>query len=206
MLKTLLTLGMIGHIICAVTDILITFAKDGKRFNFKLMSDNEKMSEVMANMPLKNPMLSMLLGVLAIFIMVWGYFGVCLYVYPYSKAYASVLFISTMLCMIPITAFHVFCGTAEWYYIRMGKTEESRSATVDFFKSILPTGILSYIGLLAFSITLLIVVLSGVTELPKWAFLFNHLVFIIPLQIILKVPGAGNIAGALTFAGLLLVV
>ena len=128
MLKTLLTLGMIGHIICAVTDILITFAKDGKRFNFKLMSDNEKMSEVMANMPLKNPMLSMLLSVLAIFIMIWGYFGVCLYVYPYSKAYASVLFISTVLCMIPITAFHVFCGTAEWYYIRMGKTEESRSA------------------------------------------------------------------------------
>ena len=205
MIKAMLALGVIGHLLCAVTDVLIIFAKDGKRFNFKLMSDNEKMSDVMANMPLGNPMRSMLLGVLAIFIMIWGYFGVCLYVYPFSKTYAVILFISTMLCMIPITAFHVFCGTAEWYYIRMGKTEESRLAAVDFFKGILPAGIVSYIGLLAFSVTLFIVVVSSVTDFPVWALLFNHMVFFIILQI-LKVPGAGNIAGALTFAGLLFVI
>ena len=141
MIKAMLVLGIVGHLICTVTDILIIFAKDKKRFNLKLMGDNEKMSDVMANMPLKNPMLSMLLGVLAIFIMIWGYFGVCLYVYPFSKTYAVILFIATLLCMIPITAFHVFCGTAEWYYIRMGRTEEARAATVDFFKGILPSGI-----------------------------------------------------------------
>ena len=204
MIKAMLILGVIGHLLCVMTDVLIIFSKDGKRFNFKLMSDNEKMSDAMANMPLKNPMLSMLLGVLAIFIMIWGYFGICLYVYTFSRTYAAILFVATMLCMIPITAFHVFCGTAEWYYIRMGRTEESRVAAVDFFKNILPTGIISYIGLLAFSITLFIVVISGVAGLPMWALVFNHMVFFIILQV-LKVPGAGNIAGALTFIGLLFV-
>lgn len=206
MIKAMLILGLIGHLLCAMTDVLIIFAKDGKRFDFKLMSDNEKMSEVMEHMPLNNPMLSILLGVLAIFIMIWGYFGVCMYVYTFSKVYAAVLFVSTLMCMIPITAFHVFCGTAEWYYIRLERTEESRVATVDFFKRILPTGIVSYLGLLAFCVTLFIIVLSGVTEIPVWAFLFNHIIFIIPLQCILKVPGAGNLAGALTFLGLLFVI
>ncbi len=124
MIKAMLILGVIGHLLCAMTDMLIIFSKDGKRFNFKLMSDNEKMSDAMENMLIKNQMIPMLIGVLAIFIMSWGYFGICLYVYPFSKTYAAVLFVSTMLCMIPITAFHVFCGTAEWYYIRMGRTEE----------------------------------------------------------------------------------
>ena len=204
MIKAMLALGLVGHLLCVVTDVLITFAKDKKRFDFKLMKDNEKMSDVMANMPLKNPMLSMLVGVLAIFIMIWGYFGVCLYVYQFSKTYAIIMFVSTIVCMIPITAFHVFCGTAEWYYIRMGRTEESRGAAVDFFKGILPTGIVSYIGLIAFCITLLIVVISGVTDLPVWALVFNHLIFLCILQPP-KVPGAGNLAGAITFAGLLFV-
>ena len=204
MIKAMLLFGLIGHLLCAVTDILLTFSKDKKRFDFRLMQDNEKMSAMMTHMPLKNPMLSMLLGVLAIFIMIWGYFGICLYVYPFSKIYAVLLFVSTMLCMIPITAFHVFCGTAEWYYICTGRTEESRKAAVDFFKGILPTGIVSYIGLLAFCVILFLAVVTGATDLPIWALLLNHVFFLIPLQL-LKVPGAGNIAGALTFAGLLFV-
>ena len=56
MIKAMLILGLVGHLLCAMTDILIIFAKDGKRFNFKLMSDNEKMSDVMANMPIGNPL------------------------------------------------------------------------------------------------------------------------------------------------------
>ena len=203
MIKVMLALGIIGHLLCAATDFLITFAKDGKRFDFKQMGNNKEMSETMANMPLKNPMLSMLLGVTAIFIMIWGYFGVCLYVYPFSKTCAVVMFVSIMLCMIPITAFHVFCGTAEWYYIRMGRTEEARTAAVDFFRNILPTGIVSYVGLLAFCIALFVIIITGATDLPVWALIFNHIIFLIPLQFILKVPGAGNLAGALTFAGLI---
>ena len=205
MIKTMLAFGVIGHLLCALTDILLIFSKDKKRFNFKLMNDNEKMSEVMTNMPLKNPMLSMLVGVVAIFIMIWGYFGICLYIYPLSKVYAAVMFIATLVCMMPITAFHVFCGTAEWYYIRMGRTEEARLAAVDFFKNILPTGIISYVGLLIFCVALLAAIVTGVAELPKWALIFNHIFFLIPLQIIFKVPGAGNLAGALTFVGLLFV-
>ena len=203
MIKFMIALGIIGHLLCVVTDVLITFAKDGKRFSFKQMSDNKAMSETMANMPLKNPMMSMLLGVTAIFIMIWGYFGVCLYVYPFSKICAIIMFVSTILCMIPITAFHVFCGTAEWYYIRMGRTEEARDSAVDFFKNILPTGIVSYVGLLAFCIVLMFLIITGATDLPIWALIFNHIIFLIPLQLIFKVPGAGNLAGALTFAGLI---
>lgn len=64
---------------------------------------------------------------------------------------------------------------------------------------------ISYIGLLIFAITFFIAVISGITSLPKWAAIFNT----IPLFLIIvktKLPAKGNIAGAIMFLGLILLI
>lgn len=64
---------------------------------------------------------------------------------------------------------------------------------------------ISYIGLFIFAITFFIAVILGITSLPRWAAIFN----IIPLFLIIdktKPPVKGNIAGAVMFLGLILLI
>ena len=58
-----------------------------------------------------------------------------------------------------------------------------------------------YTGLLVFAVTFFIAVVTGVTDLPRWACIFNTL----PLFLVLtpfKLVGTGNIANALMYLGL----
>ncbi|HQM01213.1 MAG TPA: hypothetical protein PLH98_11760 [Ruminococcus flavefaciens] len=87
--------------------------------------------------------------------------------------------------------------------MRLGRTDEARDAALEFQKKTIATMVVGYLGLAAFVITLFIMVITGKTSLPQWACVLNTL----PLMIILlptKLPAKGNIAGALMFFGLLL--
>jgi uncharacterized protein (DUF983 family) len=64
---------------------------------------------------------------------------------------------------------------------------------------------IGYLGLAAFVVTLFIMVVSGRTPLPQWACVLNTL----PLMLLLmptKLPAKGNIAGAIMFIGLLILI
>ncbi|MBR1854174.1 MAG: hypothetical protein IJ794_13700 [Lachnospiraceae bacterium] len=203
MLKILLCIAIVGHLLCGYCDCLITYVPGGKRFHFKAMSDNQAMAETFADMPLKNPVRSMVLGCLALFLCSLGYFGIYLWMKQFSDVYAGIILISSALFFIPGTAHHVFCGVAEWFYIRVGMSEDARLAVVQFFKSTSATMIACYIGLAAFAVTMFIAVVTGVTDLPKWMCVFN----IIPVYIVLtplRVGGTINWSAAVMFAGLLM--
>ncbi|MGN0665833.1 MAG: DUF6796 family protein [Huintestinicola sp.] len=114
-----------------------------------------------------------------------------------SRAFSAV----SILFFIPIVTHHVFCGTVEWFYIRLGRTDEARNAVLDFQKKTIVTMYVGYLALLVFAVTLFIAVVSGSTDLPRWSCIFNTL----PLFLLLaptKVPAKGNIAGAIMFLGL----
>jgi uncharacterized protein (DUF983 family) len=67
------------------------------------------------------------------------------------------------------------------------------------------TMVIGYLGLAVFVITLFIMVESGRTSLPQWACIFNTL----PLMVVLtptKLPAKGNIAGAIMYIGLLILI
>ena len=55
--KILFLIAIAGHLLCGYCDCLLTYIPGGKKFDFKQMSDNEKMSEAFSGMPLKNPQL-----------------------------------------------------------------------------------------------------------------------------------------------------
>lgn len=204
-LKVLFVLAIAGHLLCGYCDCLLTYVPGGKKFDYKQMSDNGSMSEVFSKMPLKNPRLSMVLGCLALLLCSAGYYGIYLWMKPFSNACAVILLIAAALFFIPGTAHHVFCGAAEWFYIRMGRTEEARGAVVHFFKETSATMIACYAGLLIFGATLFVAVVSGTTELPRWACVFNT----VPLFIVLaplRIGGTGNWCGAAMFLGLLFLI
>lgn len=204
MVKTLFVIALIGHIICFICDLLLIFSPSG-RFNFKVIKDNEKMSAVLEKMPSRYPMISMVLGVFAITMMICGYIGICEWMGQFSRVYQQILYISAVICFIPMTAHHVFCGTAEWFYIKLGRTEKARLLVLEFFKKTSPTMIMGGLGLIVFAAAFFIAVVSGSTALPRWGCVFNTIPLVAVLQL-LKAPGASNLAGAIMFTGLLFLI
>lgn len=205
MVKILFLIAIVGHLICGCCDCLITYVPGGKKFDFKMMSDNKSMSETFAKMPLKNINISMLAGCLAILMIACGYYGIYLWMSEFSKTFSVIILIAIGLFLSFGVAHHVFCGVAEWFYVRMGMTEDARQAVVKFFKDTSVTMAGCYLGLITLGVVLFISVVTGTTSLPQWACVINYIPFAL-LIMPFRIGGAGNWSGVLMFFGLLLLI
>ena len=203
-IKILMLIAVLGHILCGICDCLLIYTPSGK-FEFQLMKDNGKMQEAFRTMPLRNPMLSMLLGVLALLMSCGGYFALCLWMRRFSVTASVIMLAAAAVFFIPGTAHHVICGVAEWFYIRMGMTEEAREAITEFFGKTSVTMIACYLGLIVYSVALFVMVVTGATVLPSWAAVFN-IMLIASVLFPLRIGGAGNWAGAVMFLGMVFLV
>ena len=120
---------------------------------------------------------------------------------PQSPVCGALMLADGILFLLPGVAHHVFCGAVEWFYLRMNKTEEARAAIVEFFKKTSVTMYVCYFGLLTFTVSFFITVVTGTTVLPRWVCVFNTLplfLLLLPFHIV----GTSNIANAIMFAGL----
>lgn len=199
-LKILLLLACAGHLALWRCDWIIT-CLDGGRFDFKALNDNEKLSAVIGSTPLRQPMLSMVLGVFAMLAAFPGYLALSAWMQPYSGVCAALMLAGGMLFFLPGVAHHVLCGAVEWLYIRMKKTEEARQTILELFRQTSVTMVVCYLGLLLFAVSFFIAVVSGAAPLPRWACVFNTL----PLFLVMtpfRIVGTGNLANAAMFLGL----
>ena len=203
-IKILMLIAVLGHILCGICDCLLIYTPSGK-FEFQLMKDNGKMQEAFRTMPLRNPMLSMLLGVLALLMSCGGYFALCLWMRRFSVTASVIMLAAAAVFFIPGTAHHVICGVAEWFYIRMGMTEEAREAITEFFGKTSVTMIACYLGLIVYSVALFVMVVTGATTLPSWAAVFN-IMLIASVLFPLRFGGEGNYAGAVLVLGVVFLV
>lgn len=204
MIKFAMLIALIGHILCGVADCLLSYSKKG-RLNLKDITDADKMADMFEDMPLSFPLASMLIGTLAITMFGFGYFALCTWMSDFSKTASDIMFISSVFFLIPIVTHHVFCGVVEWIYIRLGRTKEVREAVLEMQKKTIVTMFVGYLGLLVFMITLFVMIVMGNTSLPVWACVFNTLVVMIVLAPT-KLPAKGNIAGAVMYLGLLILI
>ena len=204
MMKIAMLAALIGHILCGVSDCLLSYSKSG-RLNLKEITDPDKMSEMFKDMPLSFPLASMLLGTAAITMFGFGYFALSHWMSAFSKTASVILFISSVLFLIPIVTHHVFCGVVEWIYIRLGRTNAVREAVLEMQIKTIATMVVGYLGLLTVMGTLFVMIVMGNTSLPVWACVFNTLVVMIVLAPT-KLPGKGNIAGAVMYLGFLLLI
>ena len=200
MLKLLLIVACIGHIMCGFCDCLLSYSK-GRRLNLKDIKDSEKMAKMFEAMPLWQPMTSIILGAFSITIFTFGYLALSSWMHKYNVTLSYVMLAGAIVFVIPIAVHHVICGIVEWFYIKLGRTDEARSLVLGFQKETISTMFVGYLGWLVFLLVLFIEIVMGKTDLPIWACVFNTL----PLMIILtptKFAAKGNIAGALMFLGL----
>jgi len=199
MLKFIMIIAALGHIICGITDCMMAYSKSG-RFEFSDAKDNIKMQKVFSTMPLKQLEAAMLIGVFALFISSFGYIAISQYILESSTVIGNIMLVAAMFFMVLISAHHVLCGSVEWFYVKLGMREDSLKAVMDFFKSTSIAAV-AYVGLLVFVILFFVMVVTGNTDLPRWACIFNTL----PAFLLLtptKVPAKGNIANAFMFIGL----
>ena len=204
MIKMAMLAALIGHILCGVCDFLLSYSKSG-RLDLKEIKDPDKMSKMFEDMPLSFPLASMLLGTFAITMFSFGYFALSDWISEFSKTASIIMYISSVIFLIPIVTHHVFCGVVEWIYIRLGRTNDVREAVLEMQKKTIATMFVGYLGLLAFMITLFVMIVLGNTSLPAWACVFNTLVAMIVLAPT-KLPAKGNIAGAVMYLGLLMLI
>lgn len=198
-MRTALIIAFIGHIICGVTDCMLAYTKDG-RFEFSDVKDNKKMQKVFSSMSLKQMELAMFVGVFALFMASFGYIEISSWISESSPVIGQIMLIAAMFFIVLISAHHVLCGAVEWFYVKLGMTDEALKNVIDFFKRTSIAAI-AYVGLLVFDILLFVLVVTGKTDLPGWACVFNT----IPAFLLLaptKVPAKGNIANAFMFLGL----
>ena len=204
MIKCAMLIALIGHILCGVTDCLLSYSPKGC-LNLKDINDADKMADMFKDMPLTFSLASMLLGTFAITMFSFGYFALSDWMSVFSKTASNIMFISSVIFLIPIVTHHVFCGVVEWIYIRLGRAKAVREAVLEFQKKTIATMFVGYLGLLAFMITLFVMIIMGNTNLPVWACVFNTLV-IMMILLPTKLPAKGNIAGAITYLGLLILI
>ena len=200
MLKGLLILACIAHVLCGFSDCLLSYGKNG-RLNLKEIKDPEKMSRMFAAMPLWQPMMSIILGTFSITAFTFGYLALSSWMHGYNSVTAYIMLVSTVLFAVPIVTHHIICGLVEWFYIKLGRTDEARETVLDFQKKTIVTMIVGYIGELVFLISLFVMVVSKQTSLPQWACIINTL----PIFILIsptKIPAKGNVAGAIMFLAL----
>ena len=202
MMKIAMLAALIGHILCGVSDCLLSYSRSG-RLNLKEITDPDKMAKMFEDMPLSFPLASMLLGTAAITMFGFGYFALSDWMSAFSKTASRIMFVSSVVFLVPIVTHHVFCGVVEWIYIRLGRTKAVREAVLEMQMKTIATMVVGYLGLLTFMATLFLMIAMGNTCLPVWACAFNTLVAMIALAPA-KLPAKGNIAGAIMYLGLLI--
>ena len=201
MLKSVLFIAFIGHVLCGICDCLLSYSPSGRLDLKGALKDPDKMRTVFADMPLSWPLISILLGVYAITAFGFGYLGLSRWMEEFSRTASVIMYISSVVFLISIVVHHIICGLVEWLYIRMGRTNEARQAVLEFQAKTIVTMVIGYLGLASFVITLFIMVSMGKTTLPQWACVLNTLPVMLIL-LITRLPAKGNIADAIMYLGL----
>ena len=204
MLKIALLTAFAAHILCGYSDCLLSYGAKG-RLNLKNIKYPDKMAEMFEDMPLRKPLVSILLGTFSITAMTFGYLALSKWMQQFNEVIANIMFISSIVFAVPIVTHHIICGLVEWFYIRLGRTNEVREAVLEFQKNTISTMFVGYLGLLVFVGCLFFAVVTGKTDLPQWCCIFNTLIFMLLLTPT-KLPAKGNIAGAAMFLGLLIMI
>lgn len=200
-IRALLGLACGAHLVLWVCDRRLT-CLEGGRFAFPDLQNNTRLSAVLGETPPARPMGASLWGVFAMAAAFPGYLALAEWMRSFSAIAAGLMLAGSILFLLPGVAHHVFCGTVEWFYLRLGKTEEARAAIVEFFRKSAVTMAVCYAGLLLFAVSFFLAVAAGATSLPRWACLCNTLPLFLAAATF-RIVGTGNLVNAGMFLGLI---
>ena len=161
------------------------------------------MASVFKTMPEKAPLRSLSLGTFSMCLQFFGYLALGICMRQYSSLWANLMIVGAAILYTFGMSYHVVGCAAEWFYIKNGLNEEARQLTAEFFSRSSAVMIGCFTGIILFSVAQFVPVVAGMTSLPAWACVFNLLPLYL-VQVPFNNPGAGNIAGAVMYLGLII--
>ena len=110
MIRISIILAILGHIMCGVCDCLLSYSNTGRRLDFKVIKDPQKMHEEFRDMPLSFPLLSMVLGTFSITLFGFGYFALSKWMKDFSIIASDDRYHDSRLCRMACLSCSIICN------------------------------------------------------------------------------------------------
>ena len=187
-LRLMLLAGITGHAINMYCDRLLSIFPNGtlKLASVQKLQEEGYAAHLMEGVSPSAPMRAGVWGIFAIVLEFFGYAALAAYAFQQAKVVGSLMFVSTVVCCIVMSAYHLKCGLAEYLFLKYGRDEHAKALMLDLMNSA-PVLKLGFLGLFVYLIVLIIAIVTGAIGFPLWAVVFTILpIFILmyPFQII----------------------
>lgn len=198
----LLLCGAFGHLLCWLGgDLLLYFMPSGPLDVMGLFHYERTAAMLQGVSPLQFT-LSGVFGVIAMMVIMPGYFQIANFLKPASLKFARVVQVGTALTCVAGAVMHFTCTSMLWHFVKAGATEQAHEIMLSYFFETCTTSAMCNIGVFMVCITLFIAVFSQRTCFPKWACIVNTIFFTLVAGIVFAGMGAMNVGSSLMFFGL----
>lgn len=198
----LLLCGAFGHLLCWLGgDLLLFFMPNGPLDVLGLFDYEKTVTMLQGAAPLQFT-LSGIFGVIAMMLIMPGYFQIASFLKPVSLKSARVVQVGTALTCIAGAVMHFTCTSMLWHFVKAGATEQAHDIMLSYFFETGVTSAMCNIGVFMVCVTLFLAVFKKKTRFPKWACLINTIFFTLAAGVIFAGMGAMNVGSSLMFFGL----
>lgn len=198
----LLLYGAFGHLLCWVGgDLLLYFMPSGPMDVMGLF-DYEKTAAMLQGVSAFQFTLSGIFGVIAIMVIMPGYFQIANFLRSTSPKSARVVQVGTTLTCVAGAVMHFTCTSMLWHFVKAGATKQAHEIMLSYFFETCVTSAMCNIGVFLVCGALFVAVLQKKTCFPKWACFINTIFFTLVAGIVFAGMGAMNVGSSLMFFGL----
>lgn len=198
----LLLFGAFGHLLCWLGgDLLLYFVPSGQ-LDVMGLFDYERTVAMLQGVSPVQFTLSGVFGVIAMMVVMPGYFQIANFLQPVSKKSARIVQVGTALTCVGGAVMHFTCTSMLWQFVRAGATEQAHSIMLAYFFETCATSAMCNIGVFVVCVTLFIAVFRRKTCFPKWACVVNTLPLTLVAGVAFAGMGAMNLGSCLMFLGL----
>lgn len=194
--------GAFGHLLCWFGgDLLLYFMPSGHLNVIGLFNYEKTVAMLQGVLPLQFT-LSGIFGVIAMMVIMPGYFQIANFLKPVSQKYARIVHVGTALTCVAGAVMHFTCTSMLWHFVTAGATEQAHEIMLSYFFETSVTSAMCNIGVFMVCVTLFIAVLKKKTCFPQWACIVNTIFFTLAAGVVFAGMGAMNVGSSLMFFGL----
>lgn len=198
----LLLCGAFGHLLCWLGgDLLLYFMPSGP-LNVMGLFHYEKTVGMLQGVSPFQFTLSGIFGVIAMMVIMPGYFQIANFLKPTAPKSARLVQIGTALTCVAGAVMHFTCTSMLWHFVKAGATEMAHTIMLSYFFETGVTSALCNIGVFMVCGALFVAVLKKKTCFPKWACIINTMFFTMIAAIVFAGMGAMNVGSSVMFFGL----
>jgi hypothetical protein len=146
--------------------------------------------------------LSGIFGVIAMMVIMPGYFQIANFLKPTSPKSAHVVQVGTALTCVAGAVMHFTCTSMLWHFVKAGATVMAHEIMLSYFFETSVTSALCNIGVFMVCGALFVAVFKEKTCFPKWTCVINTMFFTMIAAIVFAGMGAMNVGSSMMFFGL----